>query len=129
MRLALAPPPRLQPCAPRPPCAPPHTNPGRTTLPLPLPLTLPLTRFLIDVASSVPLDTIMSLAFWAAGQGVDAAPPSPPAHFDIEDTLYRADPRCGGQADSGTNFLKLIRLIRLLKLARFLKLGARGRLH
>jgi len=79
--------------------------------------------FLIDVASSVPLDTIMSLAFWAAGQGVDAAPPSPPAHFDIEDTLYRADPRCGGQADSGTNFLKLIRLIRLLKLARFLKLG------
>ena len=128
MRLALAPP-RLQPCAPRPPCAPPHTNLGRATLPLPLPLTLPLTRFLIDVASSVPLDTIMSLAFWAAGQGVDAAPPSPPAHFDIEDTLYRADPRCGGQADSGTNFLKLIRLIRLLKLARFLKLGARARLH
>lgn len=79
--------------------------------------------FLIDVASSVPLDTILSLAIHVSALSNATPSPSPPAPFDIEFVLYRTDPRCGSQEDSGTNFLKLIRLIRLLKLARFLKLG------
>ena len=53
----------------------------------------PRTRFLIDLASSVPLDTIISLALWGAQQGT-TAPPSPPPVFDVEDVLYREDPRC-----------------------------------
>ena len=41
----------------------------------------------------MPLDTIISLALWGAEQG-STAPPSPPYVFDVEDVLYREDPRC-----------------------------------
>jgi hypothetical protein len=66
-----------------------RTRTGSTCTPHPAPRT----RFLIDLASSVPLDTIISLALWGAKQGTTASPP-PPYIYDVEDVLYREDARC-----------------------------------
>ena len=80
--------------------------------------------FVIDLASSVPIDTIIQLFYHFTVSDDDdgaAGPSAPPPPATLSEQLYPENDACGGAAFLRT--LKLIRLVRLLKLFRFLKLG------